>query len=141
MATIIEFEPLLMMECLLSLTRSLRQLRLAMDRPLILEDNFSMNTRLGSLAGFKVLTHLFLPVEFLAGMAAGCAGVDHQANPWGPELWGLVPRSLEYLLISGLVKEVNLAFAQKEILELVRRKASVAPKLKSIVLVDISLDE
>ncbi|KFY90307.1 hypothetical protein V500_05213 [Pseudogymnoascus sp. VKM F-4518 (FW-2643)] len=37
--------------------------------------------------------------------------------------------------------EVILVFARKEVLELVKKKGSVAPKLKNIALLNISLDE
>ncbi|OBT43809.1 hypothetical protein VE00_06308 [Pseudogymnoascus sp. WSF 3629] len=130
-ATINKFDTLLMMEGLLCLTGSLRQLRLARGSPLVIESNSASNSRLGSLAGLKVLTHLVLPVEFLVGMEKG-------TGPWDLELWKLVPRCLEYLLIGGLENEVMLAFAQQEVLELVKRKSIVAPKLNRIILQNIS---
>lgn len=135
------FEPLLMMDGLSCLTGSLRELRLARGRPRAFKFQSATNSRLGSLSDFNVLINLHLPVEFLVGVEAHPSDVGDTANPWIPELWELVPRSLENLLISGHKKEVILAFAQKEVLELVRRKASVAPRLKSIALVNTSFDE
>jgi hypothetical protein len=125
-----KFDPLLMMEGLLCLSGSLRQLRLARGGPWVLESNSARNSKLGSLTSFEVLTHLVLPVEFLVGMA-----VD--AGPRAPKMWELVPKSLEYLLIGGLQTEVMLDFAQKEVLELVKRRQSIAPKLTRIVLQNI----
>ncbi|KFZ06043.1 hypothetical protein V501_07782 [Pseudogymnoascus sp. VKM F-4519 (FW-2642)] len=75
--------------------------------------------------------HLVLPAEFLVGTATG-------TGQWDLELWKLVPRCLEYLLIGGLENEVMLAFAQQEVLELVKRKSIVAPKLNRILLQNIS---
>ncbi|KFX95611.1 hypothetical protein O988_05721 [Pseudogymnoascus sp. VKM F-3808] len=124
-----KFDPLLMMDGLLCLSGSLRQLRLARGIPYVLESNSARNSKLGSLTSFEVLTHLVLPVEFLVGMAA-------DADPRAPKLWKLVPKSLEYLLIGGL-QEVMLNFAQKEVLELVKRKQSIAPKLTRIILQNI----
>lgn len=127
------FEPLLMMDGLSCLTGSLRELRLARGKPRAFKFKSARNSRLGSLSDFSILINLHLPVEFLVGVKADPSDVS--------ELWELVPRSLENLLISGHNKEVILTFAQKEVLELVRRKASVTPKLKSIALVNTSLDE
>lgn len=84
---------------------------------------------------------MLLPVDFLVGMTADPYDSNDKADPWAPELWKLVLRSLEYLLVSGLKTEVILAFARKEILELVKKKGSVASKLKNIVLLNTSLDK
>lgn len=130
-ATTSKFDPQLMMEGLLFLTGSLRQLRLTGGSPLAIESNSARNSRLGSLVDFTVLTHLVLPAEFLVGTATG-------TGQWDLELWKLVPRCLEYLLIGGLENEVMLAFAQQEVLELVKRKSIVAPKLNRIILQNIS---
>jgi hypothetical protein len=54
------------------------------------------------------------------------------------EMWNLVPRCLEFLLIGGLENKVMLAFAEQEVLELVKRKSIVAPKLNRIILQNIS---
>jgi hypothetical protein len=99
--------------------------------PLAIESNSARNSRLGSLAGFTVLTHLVLPAEFLVGTATG-------TGQWDLELWKLVPRCLEFLLIGGLENKVMLAFAEQEVLELVKRKSIVAPKLNRIILQNIS---
>ncbi|KFY48428.1 hypothetical protein V495_01342 [Pseudogymnoascus sp. VKM F-4514 (FW-929)] len=125
-----EFDPLLMMEGLLSLSGSLRKLRLARGIDRYFKSNSARDSKLGSLASFKALTHLALPVEFLVGMAPY---TDTEA----PKLWELVPKSLEYLLVGGLEAEVMLDFAQKEVLELVKRKQSIAPKLTRIILQNI----
>ncbi|KFY63637.1 hypothetical protein V496_03810 [Pseudogymnoascus sp. VKM F-4515 (FW-2607)] len=129
------------MDGLSCLTGSLRELRLARGKPRAFKFKSARNSRLGLFSDFNILINLHLLVEFLVGVKADPSDVSDAANPWVPELWELVPRSLQNLLISGHNKEVILAFSQKEVLELVRRKASVAPKLKSIALVNTSLDE
>ena len=61
----------------------------------------------------RIATPILLPVEFLVGMTADPYDSNDKADPWALELWKLVLRSLEYLLVSGLKTEVILAFARK----------------------------
>lgn len=114
-------DPLLLMEGLLCLTGSLKKLRFARAQREFWHCNLAMYCRLGSLANFRVLTHLSVPIEFITRLEILSDNPDEsfsepdedEDDPLIMGLWKLVPGSLEYLFIDGVEEEVLLAFAEQ----------------------------
>ncbi|OBT89368.1 hypothetical protein VE02_01396 [Pseudogymnoascus sp. 03VT05] len=120
-------DPLFLMKGLLGLTGSLRKLRLARAQEEFWDCIQAEYSRLGSFASFQVLTHLSVPID-----------QQDYDDPLTMGLWKLVPRSLEYLFIDGTEENVLFTFAQQDLQQLVLKKWSFAPKLRHIVLGNIS---
>lgn len=142
-------DPLLLMKGLLCLTESLRRLRFARAQREFWHCNLATYCRLGSLANFRVLTHLSVPIEFIRRLEILTdnpnepyyQSEEDENDPLTMGLWKLVPVSLEYLFIDGVEEELLLAFAEQDLHQLVLRKWSFAPKLRHIVIGKISREE